>query len=336
MDSNSSDAQNESRPMAASLRDRHHRILLADINVQDTTFRITTREDLEDLLVTLEPMGLLHPPVLLENSSGYKIICGFRRIAAGRHLGWKDIAANVFKASADRFKLAQLAIADNALQRPLNLVETSRALKLLAAMGANQQQIRQASLRLGLPTNPTVAGKVQKICGLPLPIQEGILTGTINLSMALELGKLEPESAADLVGLFNQLKVGLNRQRELLLLLSEIAQREDISIQQLVAEKPLQKILQNTEMDRAIQRQNIRSHLRQRRYPAISRAEADYQKWVKRLKLGNHIKLVPPKDFEGPKYALTLHFENRQDLSAMTKRIAKILENPAFAKILDR
>ncbi len=203
-------------------------------------------------------------------------------------------------------------------------------------MSPNQQQLQQASLRLGLPINRSVARKVQKICRLPLLIQKGILTDTINMSMALELGKLDLADAAALAGLFKQLKVGLNKQRELHLLLTEIASREDIAIRQVVAEKPLQQILQNTETDRAIQRQNVRSHLRQRRYPAISRAEANYQKWVKQLELGNHIKLVPPKDFEGPTYAMTLHFENRQGLNTLKKRIEKILENPALAKILDR
>jgi ParB family chromosome partitioning protein len=311
-------------------------VSLTQIDTKDVTYRITTRRQLEDLRVAIQSLGLLHAPVLIENSSGYSIVCGFRRIAACRQLGWKSIPARTLKASTDRFAIAQLAIADNALQRPLNLVETSRALNLLADTSPDQQQLTKATLSLGLPTSPVAAPKIKQICRLALPIQDAILSDTINLSMALELGQLDTAVAAALVDLFDQLKVGLNKQRELLLLLTEIAERDEISILQLIAEKPLQDILQNTDTDRAMQRQSIRSYLRQRRYPAISKAEADYQQQVRRLELGKHIQLVPPRDFEGTTYTMTLRFNNRQELSDLKKSIEKILEHPALGKILKR
>ncbi len=336
MDSKASDGHQGAENSSPDSVARADTVSLTEINAKDATFRITTRKQFEDLLDTIQSLGLLHPPVLIENSSGYSIVCGFRRIAACRQLGWKSINARIHKAGADRFEIARLAIADNALQRPLNLVETSRALNLLADTSPDQQQFKEAALSLRLPISPSVVPKALEICRLPLPIQEGILSGTINMSMALELGEFDAAVASTLVGFFSQLKVGLNKQRELLLLLTEIARREDISVQQLIADKPLQDILQNTVIDRAIQRQNIRSYLRQRRYPAISKAEADYQKRVRQLKLGKQIQLVPPKNFEGTTYALTLHFENRQDLSNLNKRIEKILEHPALGKILKR
>jgi ParB family chromosome partitioning protein len=185
-----------------------------------------------------------------------------------------------------------------------------------------------------LPVNPVVATKVQPLCRLAIPIQKGILSNTINLSMALELGKMDPKDAEMLVVLFNQLKLGLNRQRELHLLVTEIAKREDISIQQLMAEQPLQGILQDADLDRAIQRQQIRSLLRQRRYPAITKAETNYQKQVRQLKLGKHIQLIPPRDFEGTTYAMTLQFKDQKDLIALNTKINEILEHPALGKIL--
>ncbi len=154
--------------------------------------------------------------------------------------------------------------------------------------------------------------------------------------MALELGRLDPEVAECLVEFFGQLKVGLNKQRELLLLLNEIARREDISIRHLIAEKKLQNILQNAELDRAVKRQEIRSYLRQRRFPAISRAEEKYEKLVKQLKLGSNINLIPPKDFEGMTYLMTLRFDNRQELNNMKEKFEKIIHHPSFGKILER
>ena len=335
MDSKSSDDQNVSQDIKSIPGVRYQAISFADIDTEDLTYRVTTRSDIEDLLGSIQKIGLIHPPVLAANPAGYTIICGFRRIAACRKLGWTRTTARILEETVDHFKKAQLSIADNASQRSLNLVEASRALKLLDDFGPNDQQRREVAEALGLPISPSIAPAVKKICRLTLPVQEGILADTINLSMALELGELDPLAAEGLVRLFDQLKVGLNKQRELLLLLKEIAEREEITIQQLIAEKSLQKILKTAEMDRAVMRQKVRSYLRQRRFPTITKAEAEYLKRVKQLKLGNHINLIPPKDFEGNMYRMTLQFTNRQDLSNLNKKIEEIIHHPALGKILD-
>ena len=334
MDSKSCDDQDVSQDMPSGQTVRYQALSQIDIDTQDLTFRITTRADIEDLLGSIPKTGLIQPPVLIENPGGYTIVCGFRRLAACRKLGWTRIKARILEESVDRFKTAQLSIADNALQRSLNLVETSRALKLLDDFGPDKQQRRQAAEALGLPVSGSLVAAIKKICRLPLAVQDGILTDTINLSMALELGRLEPLTAEGLVRLFDQLKVGLNKQRELLLLLKEISEREQITIPQLIAEKPLQEVLKTVEMDRAVKRQKVRSYLRQRRFPAITKAETEYRKWVKQLKLGNNINLIPPKDFEGNTFRMTLRFNNRQDLSDLNKKIEEIIQHPALGKIL--
>ena len=335
MDSKSSDDQDVSQVIPSGHPVRYQAVSQVDIDTEDLTFRITTRSGIEDLLGSIQKTGLIQPPVLIENPAGYTIVCGFRRIAACRKLDWTRITARILEKSVDRFKTAQVSIADNALQRSLNLVETSRALKLLDDFGPDNQQRREAAEALGLPISESLSFALKEICRLPLPVQEGILTDTINLSMALELGGLEPLTAEGLVRLFNQLKVGLNKQRELLLLLKEIAAREQITIPQLIAEKPLQEVLKTVEMDRAVKRQKVRSYLRQRRFPAITKAETEYRKWVKQLKLGNNINLIPPKDFEGNTFSMTLRFNNRHDLSDLNKKIEEIIRHTALGKILD-
>ena len=312
------------------------KVKLNKVDLADNTFRITTCTDLDKLVLSIEKLGLLHPPVLKTNPAGYTIICGFRRVAACMRLGWDNVWARILKESFNRFELAQLTIADNASQRSLNLLETSRAVKLLTDACTDQKQLKKTLQDLDLPYIPSAAAKVIKLCQLPLKIQEGILADTFNMSMALELGQLDPEAGEALVDLFGLLKVGLNKQRELLLLLKEIAKREDISITQLIAEKAFQKILQNEKLDRAVKRQKIRRYLRQRRYPSISRAEKKYEKLVKQLKLGSHISLIPPKEFEGMTYMMTLRFDNHKELHQLKTKLEKIIHHPSLGEILER
>jgi ParB family chromosome partitioning protein len=335
MDSKSSEDQTVCHDMLAGHAVSYRATLLAAIDSDDHTFRITTGIDKKGLLDSIEQVGLIQPPLLIAKSGGHRIVCGFRRIDACRQSGRTRIIAGILAKTVDRFTAARISIADNAFQRSLNLVETSRALKLLDDFGPDDRQRRNAADILGLPTSQAVSRDVKRICQLPLPVQEGILINTIELSMALELGELDSKAAEALLWLFGQLKVGLNKQRELLLLLKEIAGREDTSIPHVLAAKPLQEILKNAEMDRAVKRQKVRSYLRHRRFPSITQAESDYRKWVRQLKLGTHMDLIPPKDFEGNTFRMTLHFQNRQELSDLRNRLDTIMLNPALGKILD-
>ncbi len=277
----------------------------------------------------------MHVPVLKYNPPGYNIVCGFRRIAACRNLGWTQIPARVLSNNFGFFEMARLAVADNALQRPLNLIETSRALKLLTGVNTAKEIFAEAAAELGLPPSPSIVPKLIKICDLPLPIQKAILANVIDLSMALALDRFNAADGQALLGLFDHLKLGLNRQRELLLLLEEISQREEIPIQQLMAEKPLNHILENTKLDRSIKRQKVRTYLRRRRFPMISEAKTQYNAFVKQLKLGPNINLMPPKDFEGMTYTLTIRFDNRKELKNLKEKLEKIIHHPGLIKILD-
>jgi len=309
--------------------------MLADVDSDDTTFCITTRTEPDDLVPSIRKLGLMHAPVLKQNPPGYIIVCGFRRIAACRMLGWTQIYARVLQRNFDFSEMARLAVADNAMQRPLNLVETSRALKLLMAADTEKEVLAAAAAELGLPLSPAIVPKLEKICDLPQPIQKGILANAIDLSMALKLDRFEPGDGQALLGLFNHLKLGLNRQRELLLLLEEISLREGIPIQQLMTEKPLKDVLENTEIDRSVKRQKVRTYLRRRRFPMISKAEMQYKAFVKQLKLGSNINLMPPKDFEGMTYTMTIRFDNQKELKNSKEKLEKIIHHPDLGKILD-
>lgn len=335
MDSKSSDNQNVFKDIPLDPALGLQTVMLAEVDSADTTFRISTRTELDHLILSIQKLGLMHAPVLKAKPPGYVIVCGFRRIAACRNLGWTRIPARVLRKNFGFFETAQLAIADNALQRQLNLIETSRALKLLKGVSTEKESLMAAAAELGLPLSPAIVPKLTKICDLSLPIQKGILAGVIDLSMALALDRFNPEDGQALLGLFDHLKLGLNRQRELLLLLEEISKREEIPIRQLMAEKSLNHIFKNTEIDRSNKRQQVRTYLRRRRFPMISEAETRYKTFVKQLKLGPNINLTPPKDFEGMTYMMTIRFDTQKELNNLKDKLEKIIHHPGLDKILD-
>ncbi len=303
-------------------------ISLAAINSEDKTYCVTTNADVHALAASIQQLGLIHPPVLKQHRSEYVIISGFRRIAACRQIGWSTISAGVLRSEVDNETCALYAIADNSLQRPLNLVEISRSLFLLSEYVNDQtQQLKYAS-ELGLPDHRDHIKKIKKICQLPEPIQNAILCGTISLPVALDLFKFETDIGIDLANLFDQLKIGINKQRELILLFNEIALREKIPLRRLLNEESVRQILDNPELDRIQKSRRIKHYLNLRRFPAIFNTKKKFENLVKSLELGDTIRLIPPKDFEGTTYTLTLRFKTHSELAELRSKLDNIVRNP--------
>jgi ParB family chromosome partitioning protein len=147
----------------------------------------------------------MSPPVLISsNTEKYTIICGFQRIEAYRLMGRTEITARILPPETPPQACAKFAITDNALQRPLNLIETSRAVCLLSQFFKEPSLLATAASDLGLPVNPSLLRKIGKLCFLPQTIQDGILSDTISLAMALELGELESATSNQQPAISNQ------------------------------------------------------------------------------------------------------------------------------------
>jgi UDP-N-acetylglucosamine transferase subunit ALG13 len=44
---------------------------------------------------------------------------------------------------------------------------------------------------------------------------------------------------------------------------------------------------------------------------------------------------MPPKDFEGMTYKMTIRFDNRKELKNLKEKLEKIIDHPGLGKILD-
>ena len=311
-------------------------IKLPLIDSKDESFRITTQKNIDHLMDSIDDMGLLNLPLLIEKSSGYKIVCGFRRIEACRQLEWSDIEARILDSDTKRLECIKYAITDNSLQRPLNLIEQSRSINMLCDFFKDFSRLDKELSDMGLPDNQSIIKKINELCHLPGSVQNGILSNTISLTMALELGRLQQEAGEGFTKLFETLKLSLNKQREILTLVKEISLREDISILKVIENNILQKILTNEDLDRNQKIRKIRTYLKQRRFPVITAAEKEFEKHLKKLKLGNGIKLIPPDNFEGSTYFLKFSFRNLIELKDRKTSFDALIKNPSLRKILDR
>ncbi len=70
----------------------------------------------------------------------------------------------------------------------------------------------------------------------------------------------------------------MNKQRKILTLITEISSREEISVQDLINAPVVQDMVADPELGRNQKTAKLRFYLKQRRYPAICKAEKEFEK----------------------------------------------------------
>jgi ParB family transcriptional regulator, chromosome partitioning protein len=309
-------------------------IKISRIRIENQKYRITTQKNIDSLVRSLQRIGLINALVILPENDHFIILCGFRRCEAARALGWTKIRATVLPWDTPQKDCVGLCIADNSFQRPLNLIEISKALALLKESFINPEAIMEEAAHLGLPSGIKYLKKIEPLCRMPEPVQKGILSESISLSTAWQLLQMPEKEAIAFAEIFESLNCSLNKQREIIILLQEISILENKAISMILAEDRVNDIVSDNNIDKNVKTRQLRSDLRKRRYPNISETEKAFFTNVDKLGLNERLRLIPPQDFEGDTYRLTLDFKNLQELRKHQKKLDEIISHPELKKIL--
>lgn len=296
----------------------------------DITYKITTRSDTADLVRSIAEVGLLQPPVVIGHADGpYRVVSGFRRIAACQALNLASFPARILPADTPPMACVRIAISDNAFQRPLNLVEQSRAYALIRRFSdPTIESWGPLAASVGLPDSRTAMDRITPLAGMPQDLQAAVLEGSVALPVALRINQYETADGAALCSLLRRLSTNLNLQRELLTLISEIALRDEIGVATLIAGNDIAAHMGDTGGSVPQKVQALRRMLKRKRYPQLSKAEADYDQALQSLHLNPRLRLQPPPFFEGSSYRLTLTVSSRRQLQALQSDLQKLIEHP--------
>lgn len=304
------------------------RVSLSEIDTTDRTFRITTNSDYADLVPAIKGMGLLQPPLLAAKGKGYIVVSGFRRIAACQAIPLNEIPARITNGHLPGILHAQMAIADNGFQRPLNVVEQSRALALIRRFAPNPADWQAIAQIVGLPNSQAGAQRLLPIADMPESLQMAIVNGSIALPVALSITKLKNKDADILSTFLQRINTGLNNQRELLELIVEMSIIKKISIAHVLEQEDIATILDEEDASMPQRVQRLRQVLKKMRYPALSEAEDAFLLAFKALGVNSVIQLHPPRFFEGKTFRLSLSIRSRQQLKSLLTDLEKIANDP--------
>ena len=306
------------------------------VDFSDTTYRVSTGSAPSAMHESIRRLGVLVPPLVRATGDRITIISGFKRLDVCRRLGVPSLPVRWMSPAAGKLDCARCAIVENALQRPLNALEQARGIALLVAAVPGEKDLAAEAAAVGLPSSPDIIAKLLRVGRLPAGVKAMLSGDAIGLSMALALGRLEPEFAVSLAEIFGRFRIGRNRQREILEMITEIAARDDRSPSDLLACEQIRKILSDEHLERPLRARLFRDWLYKERYPQLAAAEAAFAEHRKRLKLGNGIQLLPPTSFESDQYTFTIQFRDVEQLQVRLNRLRRLGDTRELALILER
>ena len=310
-------------------------ILLDRVDSSQTRYRISMGGCPDSLVRSIQSLGLLHPPFLVKENEKWVIVSGFKRVEACRRLGFDRISVREIPGEASCLDRVRTAIADNLLARPLNCVEMGNAFALLAPCCQSDKELATEAAALGLPAGKKAAAEHLALNGLSKDILHLAARERISLPVALELGRLDDAGARAFVRLFSQVKMSLNKQREVVLHATEIAKREEVSVAHVLNAPTLTCVLDQPEPDPNAKSRQIRAYLHARRFPETHRAFEKMNRIFSALPLAPGMRLDPPFNYETNQFSLTLFFQNPAQLKEHGEKVAEMASCPELPRLWD-
>ncbi|HPG40771.1 MAG TPA: ParB/RepB/Spo0J family partition protein [bacterium] len=299
------------------------------IDEQDALYCIRPIDDNTDLLVSVKAVGMLAPVyVQKKDNSLYRIVTGFRRVAAARALGMDTIPAFVINDEAAPLQAFVIQIYDNLSTRPFRPAEIAAIIQKLAHLGGSREEIINTWLPLlGYGKNP----RIYELYGsLPLTEQfwlKALDDEQISLDLLAELGHASQTDRDAFADIFQALRPGKNNQREYWALCRDIARMENCTIAELVNRQTFTMILSDKVLSPAQKGERFKQTLWEMRYPRYMQVKSRFQNLIKKAKLPPDIQIIPAPYFDDNVLTLSLVCKNAQDYKEKLELLQAVADN---------
>ncbi|ADH85444.1 ParB/RepB/Spo0J family partition protein [Desulfurivibrio alkaliphilus] len=305
------------------------RVLATQLDFADLSWRfspIPVEEPDEALAVSIQRVGLLHPPIVYPRGDVYQLLSGQRRAwLAVRRFNCTALPCLVLPPAIGDDELLVLAHEAIACKRAPTVVELAlfgrKVLELLA-----EEQLPALLSRLSGPAmTPFQLKRWAELAELEEPFAVALHQGRLQEPVAREMLTMSLPERLTIFELIELLQLSAGNQRKLTEICRELSRRRRVSIRQILAGEEIREILDHPEMNAPQQTAALMRHLTACRYPELTAAEQEFNTWQARLRLPDGWSVAPTRSFEDDQVTLTLPLANREILQQCLPRLQAAL-----------
>jgi hypothetical protein len=283
--------------------------------------------DLNPLIQSINKIGLLNGPLLMESKHGLlTIIAGYRRISALKSLGWHRFPCRILSESKiSPLTCLLLNLYDNLATRRLNVVEKGMVLSRLCSLVQINEVLAVYMPLLDLPSDePTLSFFTKLETQLDTRIKEYLVQKKLSLKIAKMLLEMGSEARSQIFRVISNIKLNINQQIYLIDYIIEISIIENKSISEILNEPALEEVFANKYENNPQKAKAILKVLRARRLPSVVEAEELFNKRVSGLDLPDKVRIFAPQYFEKPDFRMEVRFKEGEGLKKTIDRLALI------------
>jgi ParB family transcriptional regulator, chromosome partitioning protein len=310
---------------------------LKEIDLIDSTYRISTDNDISVLSGSIQANGLINPVIVVKKRENYIVVSGYKRVLAVKEtLADKIFVKIVKKKSKEKthYNCSKLAVIENAFVRELNHIELANALSLLSQSLSVKEINLNSSFFFKKRLNEKIINKLIKIHSMNESVHALILSKKLSIDNAIKLNEFKPEIFDAFINVFKKIRMGQNKQKEIIVYFHEVALRDQRSLFDLITSNAVHKIINHDNPDENFKANLLRLFINQLRFPELTEAYKSLRDGIKELKLEPEIKLIPPENFEGDDYSLSFKFKSISDFNKKIEKILSVYKSTAFEKII--
>lgn len=306
---------------------------LKDINFRDERFRTSYFFSLEKLKLSLDKIGLIHPPLVSYKNNHFILVSGWKRVLACLQLNLSSIPVLVVKED-DELKTFLMAFYENLATRDFSLLEKAEFLKKLKKFGEDEKYIVKYYLPLlNIPSTLYHLEIFFKISQFKLELKKFIHE------------KNMPFNSLELITGFNSFERKLllpflmplsqNKQKEILENLQEISLRDSIPAWKLLKSKEIIEVEDSEKLSPLQKADNVRFILKKKRYPHFYSWKDAFNSSLKKVSWPKDIAIDHSPFFEDETIDVHFKFKNGQEFKNCLLKLQEIASKKEFSRIFN-
>ena len=283
---------------------------------------------LEELRLSINDVGLLHPPILQQTgNTSYRIINGQKRIRITRNSMVKQFFCHVLPKELPLQQVLKIHLTEQQLSNPLSTVEQACFLRLCLQHLDAKVVVNGFLALLDRPAIRTSLNRLLGFLQLDHNSQRLLHQGKISEKTASILLELDQTDQTFLSHLFVELSLGQGKQNRLLMLSRDLHRRCNTSIESIFSSQEIQTILHHPGMNPPQKTNHIIELLHKRHSPGATKAQETFNIRKKQLALPKNCQLEHSQAFEKDEVTLSITFPDLDDCKSRWPAIRHVLSD---------
>ena len=289
----------------------------------------------EELLTSIRTIGMSHPPVLSSAGEAYHVIAGHQRIKICRMQNQGQLDAYILETPLEPAVAIRFNLIDNLQHRVYTDIEKAAILEKLNANGATDEEIiKEYMPLLGLQRSKKLFRDYIKVSPLPITLRKLLHDLRVPAKVWSLLGEYGAEDLNAVEKVFTILKPGVNKWRDLLEMVDELARIENSTAASILNEEANQSILARDDLQSHEKYDRIHRILHSRRNPVMSDLQKKVAILLDEMALGPQTKIRTMDSFEEGEIRIEIRVREQEKLIAEIEKLDSAARTDAMNKLI--